>query len=140
MNDTPELSNAATVLIARMKSHPEDFKHTGLQRPKFADLAEYLTMLACAVPKHKDYEPARQAYWFLTEADKKALVEAFKKMHYDDFEKSVMDRVFDENYYERQEEQARHHRAMQNQMLAQSTGTIGPQPGGFLSGLLGGSH
>ena len=104
-----ELSNAVTVLIARMETHPEDFQFTGLSRPKFADLAEYLTMLASGATKNqKDYEPhIRQAYWFLTDADKKALVDAFKKMYYNDFEKGVMKRVFDEEYYERQEEQQR---------------------------------
>ena len=122
-----ELSNAVTVLIARMETHPEDFKHTGLSRPKFADLAEYLTMLASGVPKgQKDYESSiRQAYWFLTDADKKALVEAFKKMHYTDFEKGVMKRVFDEEYYERQEEQERQRMQINAQMAAigVSTGT-----------------
>jgi hypothetical protein len=104
-----ELSNAVTVLIARMETHPEDFQFTGLSRPKFADLAEYLTMLASGATKNqKDYEPhIRQAYWFLTDADKKALLDAFKKMYYNDFEKGVMKRVFDEEYYERQEEQQR---------------------------------
>jgi len=102
-----ELSNAVTVLIARMETHPEDFQYTGLRRPKFADLAEYLTAIASGTTKNqKEYESnIRQAYWFLTDADKKALVEAFKKMHYTDFEKGVMKRVFDEEFYERQEEQ-----------------------------------
>jgi hypothetical protein len=111
-----ELSNAVTVLIARMESHPEDFKHIGLSRPKFAELADYLTMLASGIPKgQKEYEGIRQAYWFLTDADKKALVEAFKKMHYTDFEKGVMERVFDEEYYERQEQQLNQLRMYTNQ-------------------------
>jgi hypothetical protein len=128
-----ELSNAVTVLIARMESHPEDFKHIGLSRPKFAELADYLTMLATGVPKgQKDYELSiRQAYWFLTDADKKALVEAFKKMHYTDFEKGVMERVFDEQYYERQEEKERQRMQINAQMAAigASTGTYAVSTG-----------
>jgi hypothetical protein len=121
-----ELSNAVTVLIARMESHPEDFSlyNGGLySNVKFGETAKALYGL---VGMDKD---AAGAYWFLTDADKEALIEAWKKYHRTAMEKEVMEKIFDDGEGERelakvqqQLYQAQQRAMIQNQMM-QSTGT-----------------
>jgi hypothetical protein len=121
-----ELSNAVTVLIARMETHPEDFDlHNGglYSSTKFGDVAGALYGLAGLD------EGKRYAYWFLTDADKEALLEAWKKYHRTAMEKEVMEKIFDDGQAEReriemrqQMYQAQQRAMIQNQML-QSTGT-----------------
>jgi hypothetical protein len=103
------------------------------------------------------------AFWFLSEADKEALIEAWKKFHRARMEKEIMEKVFDEDYYERKEKERLYEEQMkqqmyqqrmaaQNQMLSASTGTYQTttiQPGqfhpaqnsnsGFLGSIFGGS-
>ena len=88
-----ELSNAVTVLIARMESHPEDFNvYNGelYNKTKFGDVAGALYGLV-----GMDAGKAG-AYWFLTDADKEALIEAWKKYHRTAMEKEVMGKIFDD--------------------------------------------
>jgi len=121
-----ELSNAVTVLIARMESHPEDFSlyDGGLySNVKFGETAKALYGLVGL------NEDAAGAYWFLTDADKEALIEAWKKYHRTAMEKEVMEKIFDDGEGERelakvnqQLYQAQQRAMIQNQMM-QSTGT-----------------
>lgn len=93
-----ELSNAVTVLIARMESHPEDFDlRTGglYSSTKFGDVAGALYGLV-----GMDAGKAG-AYWFLSDADKEALIEAWKKYHRTAMEKEVMGKIFDDGSEER---------------------------------------
>lgn len=124
-----ELSNAVTVLIARMESHPEDFDlHSNKGYPKFGGTAHGLdSLLGIREAKHP-------AFWFLSDADKEALIAAWKKYHCKQFEKEVMELIFDDGQGERelakvnqQLYQAQQRAMLQNQMM-QSTGTIAPQP------------
>ena len=123
-----EVSNAVKVLIARMESHPEDFELYGHRRGKFAGTAESLYGLA-----GMDKEKA-DAFWFLSDTDKQALIEAWKEYHRKQHEKEVMEVIFDDGYYERmdqieiqkqqyQQQMMQARMAQQNQMLAQSAGT-----------------
>lgn len=119
-----ELSNAVTVLIARMESHPEDFElYSSKHRAKFAQTAEALYGLV-----GMDKEKAG-AYWFLTDADKEALIEAWKKYHRTAMEKEVMERIFDDGAEEREAEvkrlqaQQRAHINAQMAAIGASTGT-----------------
>lgn len=98
-----ELSNAVTVLIARMESHPEDFAMHGMNKAKFADTAEALYELA-GVTEGKG---RASAYWFLSDADKEALLEAWKKFHCVRMEKRVMEAIFDDGAEEREREMQR---------------------------------
>lgn len=128
-----ELSNAVTVLIARMETHPEDFDMTALNAPRFGHLAPYLTKLAGGGDELRErhaHAYIEEPFWFLSDADKKALVAAWKQYHYKFFEKRTLERVFDEDYYERQEQERQNQMraysnksVVQNQMLAASTGT-----------------
>ena len=96
-----ELSNAVTVLIARMESHPEDFDiYNGERfgRGKFAGTAESLYGLAGLD------EAKAGAFWFLPDADKEALIAAWKKYHCTRFEKDVMETIFDDGSTARERE------------------------------------
>ena len=138
-----ELSNAVTVLIARMESHPEDFDMSATDAPRFGHLAPYLTKLAGGGDELRErhaHAYIEEPFWFLSDADKEALVGAWKHYHYKAFEKRTMERVFDENYYERQEQERQNQmRAYSNKsvvqsQLAASTGTYQTtqiQPGQF---------
>lgn len=123
-----ELSNAVTVLIARMESHPDDFElNEGelYSRSKFGDTVNGLYALTDAE------SPVKNAFWYLSDADKQALAEAWKKYHYTKFEKKVMEKIFDDGEGERelakvnqQLYQAQQRAMIKNQMM-QSTGTFG---------------
>jgi len=108
-----ELSNAVTVLIARMESHPEDFELHGMHRAKFAGTAESLYGL-CGMDKER-----ADAFWFLNDADKQALIDAWKQFHCKQHEKEVLNAIFDESYYERQQEQEAQMQAMKQRMYQQ---------------------
>jgi len=160
-----ELSNAVTVLIARMESHPDDFDMNAVDAPRFGYLAPYLTKIAgggdeLAFKHEGSY--VEEAFWFLSDADKQALADAWKHYHYKTFERRTMERIFDNDYYERQEEKRRQMSMYKQQMAAQqsammqSTGTFGngqitplhnhpnqgllSSAGSAFSGLFGGSR
>jgi hypothetical protein len=163
-----ELSNAVTVLIARMETHPEDFDMSAIDAPpRFGHLAPYLTKLAGGGDELRErhaHAYIEEPFWFLSETDKQALVDAWKHYHYKAFEKRTMERVFDEDYYKRQDEAKLYEQQMKQQMyqqrmavqnqMAMSTGTF--QPGqihplqnsaiatnsnsGLLSSIFGGSR
>lgn len=127
-----ELSNAVTVLIARMESHPDDFDTSAMDAPRFGYLVPYLTKLAgggdeLAFKHEGSY--VEEAFWFLSDADKQALADAWKHYHYKTFEKRTMERIFDNDYYDRQEEKKRqmllHKQQMYQSQIAVSTGTFG---------------
>jgi len=125
-----ELSNAVTVLIARMETHPEDFEYGN----KFGDFAEAMWSLVGAD------DGIKVPLWFLSEADKQALRDAWAKVHYGRWEKDIMEKVFDEDFYKRRDEAKLYEQQMKQQMyqqrmamqsqLAASTGTL--QPGQIL--------
>ena len=119
-----ELSNVVTVLIARMETHPEDFEYGN----KFGDLAEAMWGLVGAD------DGIKAPLWFLSDADKQALRGAWAKLHYGRWEKDIMEKVFDEDFYKRRDEAKLYEQQMkqqmyqnrmaaQNQMLSASTGT-----------------
>jgi len=133
-----ELSNAVTVLIARMESHPEDFSlyDGGLySNVKFGETAKALYGLVGL------NEDAAGAYWFLTDADKEALIEAWKKYHRTRMEKEVMEKIFDDGSAERERIEMRQqmYQAQQRAMMQNSVlqGSSYPYTVGAQQGLLG---
>jgi hypothetical protein len=99
-----ELSNAVTVLIARMESHPEDFAVDDgelYSKSKFGDMVNGLYALSEVDTSLKN------AFWYLNDADKEALADAWKKYHYAKFEKRVMEKIFDDGSEEREREMER---------------------------------
>lgn len=160
VNDTPELSNVARVLISRMESHPQDFDIG----ERFGHLQESLYTLLGLQTTNPYGGQGRLSY--LNDTDRAALADAWRALNYKKFEKEVMDALFQSDA-EREEERKKfaypqvlttqqQRVALQNQMLAQSTGTIGPisntgtsihplqnnvtNTGGFLSEIFGGSR
>lgn len=136
MKDTPELSNVARVLISRMESHPQDFELDG----RFDYLRDSLAGLLGLPTVNVHYGTGRLAY--LNDTDRAALADAWRALNYKKFEKEIMDTLFQSDA-EREEMKKKfvypqtvstqqQRVAMQNSMLAQSTGTIGPQPGGLI--------
>jgi transcriptional regulator with AAA-type ATPase domain len=121
-----ELSNAVTVLIARMESHPEDFAVDDgelYSKSKFGDMVNGLYALSEVDTSLKN------AFWYLNDADKQALADAWKKYHYTRFEKRVMEKIFDDGAEERERVKMRQQmyqtqqRAQLQNSLMQSTGT-----------------
>ena len=95
-------------------------------RSKFGDTVNGLYALTDAE------SPVKNAFWYLSDADKQALADAWKKYHYVKFEKKVMEKIFDDGEGERELEkvemqmkQAQIRAQMQNAMM-QSTGTYSP--------------
>lgn len=150
MNDTPELSNVARVLISRMESHPQDFDIG----ERFGHLQDGLYSLIGLQTNNLYGGHGRLSY--LNDTDRAALADAWRALNYKKFEKEIMDTLFQSDA-EREEMKKKfvypqtvttqqQRVAMQNAMLAQSTGTIGPQPGGLIglanntsnTGLIGG--
>lgn len=112
-----ELSNAVTVLIARMESHPEDFAVDDgelYSKSKFGEMVNGLYALTEVDSSTKN------AFWYLNDADKQALGDAWKKYHYTKFEKRVMEKIFDDGAEERealaQQMQAKVRAQLQNSM------------------------
>lgn len=121
-----ELSNAVTVLIARMESHPEDFDMSAIDAPRFGHLAPYLTKLAGGGDElgHRHaHSYVEEPFWFLSEADKQALAEAWKKYHYKYFEKRTMEKIFDDGAEEREREIVKLKARVQAQQAAMMQGT-----------------
>ena len=79
-----ELSNAVTVLIARMESHPEDFTYG----QRLGHMSNNLNALLGLEGMHI----GRLIY--LTEADRAALADAWRALNYTRFEKEIMEATF----------------------------------------------
>jgi hypothetical protein len=137
-----ELSNAVTVLIARMESHPEDFAVDDgelYSKSKFGDMVNGLYALSEVDTSLKN------AFWYLNDADKEALADAWKKYHYAKFEKRVMEKIFDDGSEEREREMERvkmkqqMYQAQQRAMIQNSAlqGSSYPYTVGAQQGLLG---
>jgi hypothetical protein len=123
-----------------MESHPEDFEMSEgelYSRSKFGDVVHGLYALTEVDSSTKN------AFWYLNDADKQALVEAWKKYHYTRFEKKVMEKIFDDGAEEREREmqkakismmQAQQRAMVQNTLLQ---GSSYPYAVNTSAGLLG---
>jgi hypothetical protein len=78
-----ELNDGITMVIERMKTNPEEFEYGG-------KMYEYANMAAELMDKS-----AHQRLWFLSVADKKALVTAYTDMHKQRFTTGVVQTIFD---------------------------------------------
>ena len=117
------------ILIERMQTNPEDFGEDDHDLPnmrlrkqfKFSQIARRLENVITG--HHKDETLANWPEWhYLTKAEQDALIEAFKAMRRTEFDKRIMERVFDDKFYERQEEEERQYvfsKTQQAQLQAQ---------------------
>ena len=83
MDMDKELNDGITMVIERMKTNPEEFEYGG-------KMYEYANMAAELMDKS-----AHQRLWFLSAADKKALVTAYTDMHKQRFTTGVVQTIFE---------------------------------------------
>jgi len=106
-----EFCAGVKILLERMKSNPEDFEiieyhmatDQGVQG-RFYQFAQ--SMDDVILGKQNKDRPWRDWQYF-TEEERQALIDGFKEMKRTKFDKTVMERVFDEQYIERQQERIR---------------------------------
>ena len=145
-----EFCAGVKILLERMKSNPEDFELIdydmsliqGVQGRfyKFANAMEQVILGDDKGNPWKDWQ-------YFTEEERQALIAGFKEMKRAKFDKGIMERVFDEQYIERQQEAIRlskqpqfYKPSLQQAQPGQfQTITTDNTGGGFLGGLgLGG--
>ena len=146
-----EFCAGVRILIERMQTNPEDFGEddhdlSSMRLRKQFKFSQIARRLENVITGHrKDETLANWPEWhYLTQAEQDALIEAFKAMRRTEFDKRIMERVFDDKFYERQEEEERQYvfsktqqaqlqaqmRASQSAAMAQGLGQItNIQPG-----------
>ena len=106
-----EFCAGVKILLERMESNPEDFEMVefdistdqGVQG-RFYQFAQ--SMDDVILGKQNKDRPWRDWQYF-TEEERQALIDGFKRMKRANFDKHIMERVFDEHYIERQKERIR---------------------------------
>jgi hypothetical protein len=124
-----EFCAGVRILIERMQTNPEDFAEDDMdlatmrrtRMHKFGRIAKMLEALVTG--RRREDVLVDWAEWhYLTKEEQAALIEAFKKMRRVEFDKRIMERVFDDKFYERQEEEERQYvfsKTQQAQLQAQ---------------------
>jgi hypothetical protein len=105
-----EFCAGVKILLERMKSNPEDFELIdydmstiqGVQG-RFYNFANAMEQVILGDDKGNPWKD----WQYFTEEERKALIAGFKEMKRTKFDKAVMERVFDEQYIERQQEAIR---------------------------------
>ena len=106
-----EFCAGVKILLERMKSNPEDFQQhdydmatNNFIEGRFYDFAKLIGQVVYAGETERPW-----ADWHcFTEEERQALIAGFKEMKRTQFDKSIMERVFDEQYsMERQREERR---------------------------------
>jgi len=77
-----EICDGVRMLIERMQTNPEDFEYGGKLHGYRNTMEEVLR-----------YPPSEQPMWFLSEAEKKALVKAYTDMHKQVFTTGVVQAI-----------------------------------------------
>ena len=103
-----EFCAGVKILLERMKSNPEDFEMVefdmatdqGVQG-RFYKFAQ--SMDDMVIGRQDKNRPWRDWQYF-TKEERQALLDGFKEMKRAKFDKEIMERVFDEQYIERQKE------------------------------------
>lgn len=133
-----EFCAGVRILIERMATNPEDFAEDDMDLAtmrrtkvhKFGAIASKLERIITG--QHKAEVLANWAEWhYLTKAEQDALIAAFKHMRRVEFDKRIMERVFDEKFYTRQEEEAEAQYQQQLQFAQQRAQML--QPGSVLT-------
>ena len=147
MKETPEFCAGVKILIERMETNPEDFEadeydYASMRKTKQKKFSHIAKMLDALLFGPKEVKADVMQHWkewgYLSKEEQDALMVAYKKLRRGQFDKQIMERVFDEKFYERQDEQEQmwlQQEAMRRQMLAkiqiQPFTTTTTQPGQF---------
>ncbi len=86
------MNHGVEILIARMKSNPEDFEYNG----KFSTYGSALAELAGGSERVRRVEDPVTPFYFLTEEDRAALVEAWNERMCEGFTRGVMKTLMEE--------------------------------------------
>jgi hypothetical protein len=134
-----EFCAGVKILLERMKSNPEDFEMVefdmatdqGVQG-RFYQFAQ--SMDDVILGKQNKDRPWRDWQYF-TEEERQALIDGFKEMKRANFDKRIMERVFDEHYIERQQERIRQQHQTQSPYfpLSKQNAAQQMQPGTFIT-------
>jgi hypothetical protein len=108
-----EFCAGVKILLERMKSNPEDFEMLDFSvnfgqgvEGRFYQFGKLMEQTIAG----RDTDKLTQSWYdwhYFTEEERQALLTGFKDMKRTKFDKSVMERVFDEQYVERQREAVR---------------------------------
>lgn len=103
-----EFCAGVKILLERMKSNPEDFEMVeydmatdqGIQGRFYKFAVSMEQMILGGEDKERPWED----WQYFTKEERQALIDGFKEMKRAKFDKEIMERVFDEQYIERQKE------------------------------------
>lgn len=131
-----EFCAGVKILLERMKSNPEDFEMIDYDvrtiqgvEGRFYQFAQLMEQMISGRDADKLIKSWYEWHYF-TEEERQALIAGFKDMKRAKFDKSIMERVFDEQYVERQREavrmvrQTRYNPALQQSPLQLQPGTF----------------
>lgn len=94
------------ILLERMKSNPEDFEMIDFNAATYKSIDgrfyDFAKLLAKVISCDDDKAISWQEWRYFTEEERQALVAGFTEMQRAKFDKEIMERVFDDQYIERQ--------------------------------------
>jgi hypothetical protein len=112
--EKPEFCAGVKILIERMNTNPEDFGKNEydpsmmrtIKRKRFSEVAQMLDGLLFGSKEVKaDVAQHWKEWGYLSKEEQDALMSAYKQMRRTEFDKQIMERVFDDKFYERQAEE-----------------------------------
>ena len=101
-----EFCAGVKILLERMKSNPEDFEAIYFNAATYKSIDgrfyDFAKLLAKVISCDDDKAISWQEWRYFTEEERQALVAGFTEMQRAKFDKEIMERVFDDQYIERQ--------------------------------------
>jgi hypothetical protein len=101
-----EFCAGVKILLERMKSNPEDFEMIDFNAATYKSIDgrfyDFAKLLAKVISCDDDKAISWQEWRYFTEEERQALVAGFTEMQRAKFDKEIMERVFDDQYIERQ--------------------------------------
>jgi hypothetical protein len=115
-----EFCAGVKILLERMKSNPEDFEVIDFNAATYKSIDgrfyDFAKLLAKVISCDDDKAISWQEWRYFTEEERQALVAGFTEMQRAKFDKEIMERVFDDQYIERQRKEHQSHVTLQTQM------------------------
>jgi hypothetical protein len=101
-----EFCAGVKILLERMKSNPEDFEVIDFNAATYKSIDgrfyDFAKLLAKVISCDDDKAISWQEWRYFTEEERQALIAGFNEMQRAKFDKEIMERVFDDQYIERQ--------------------------------------
>jgi hypothetical protein len=118
-----EFCAGVKILLERMKSNPEDFEVLDFNAATYKSIEgrflDFARALAKVISCDDDKDIPWQEWRYFTEEERQALVAGFTEMKRAKFDKEIMERVFDDQYIERQREEHQYTVQLQTHQLNQ---------------------